>query len=177
MITQAEIRRLFYYNKKTGILRWKIKPSKHSNIKIGDEAGSIGSNGYKRVQVNNKHYYVHIIIWIGMTGYKSENDIDHKDRNRINNKWNNLREISKQCNQRNCSIRKDNTSGIKGVSFCKRDNKWLSRLAINKKQKTIGAFKDFDEAVCHRLAVEQCLDWNKCDLNSSAYKYVKENIQ
>lgn len=32
-------------------------------------------------------------------------------------------------------------------------------------------------AVCARLAGEQCLDWEGCDSNSPAYKYVKENIQ
>lgn len=36
---------------------------------------------------------------------------------------------------------------------------------------------DFDEAVCYRLAAEQCLNWSGCYDNSSACKYVKENIQ
>ena len=50
MITQKEVRRLFSYNKKTGILRWKISPSK--NVKAGDIAGTPNDKGYLKVRKN-----------------------------------------------------------------------------------------------------------------------------
>lgn len=175
-ITQKEIRKHFSYNKKTGILRWK-KLTKFSKSKIGDEVGSFTTHRYLETWFKKKKYKVHRLIWFGMKGYWPENDIDHINRIPSDNRWNNLREISHQCNMRNCKISKNNTSGIVGVSYVKQKNKWQSQITINKKAYGMGQFEDFDEAVCHRLAIEQCIDWNGCDSNSSAFKYVKENIQ
>ena len=158
MITQSEVKRLFSYNRHTGILKWKIKPS--ARVSIGDEAGTINSQGYKQVVFNRKTYKVHVLIWLWSKGYIPEGDIDHKDRVRHHNWLSNLREISRQCNNRNCGIRKDNKSGIKGICWNKKNKKWHVSIAINKIQHFIGLFADFDEAVCHRLATEQCLDWN-----------------
>lgn len=175
MITQSDIRKMFSYSQKTGILRWKIKPSK--KVQIGDEAGSINSEGYIQVSIHGILYYAHRLIWLGVYGYLPEHDIDHKNRIRHHNWLSNLRETSHQCNLRNTGNPKDNTSGVKGISFDKSRNKWRVRITINQKLNHIGSFVDFDEAVCHRLAAEQCLDWNKCDSNSPAFQYVKENIQ
>lgn len=171
-LTQKEIRRLFSYNKNTGILKWKV--SLNSSIKIGSIAGT-KHQGYLDVKIYGKSYRVHRIIWLGIHGYFTENEIDHINKNGIDNRLCNLREVSRQCNVRNRGINKRNKSGITGVYYHRK--KWESKITINYKQKNIGTFTCFDEAVCHRLAAEQCLDWNKCDFNSPAYKYVKENIQ
>jgi len=174
MITQEEVRKHFSYNKKTGILRRKTATG---TAKIGDIVSYKTPNGYLSVSFKNKKYQVHRLIWFGMTGYFPENDIDHINRIRDDNRWKNLREVSKQCNARNCNISKNNNSGITGICWNKSKNKWAVQIMVNRKKYYIGRFKDFDEAVCHRLAVEQCLNWDGCDSNSSAYQYVKENIQ
>ena len=69
------------------------------------------------------------------------------------------------------------SSGIKGVSLKKNEEKWKSYINCTGEQKSLGYYKSFDNAVCARLAGEQCLDWDKIDINSPAFKYVKENIQ
>lgn len=110
-------------------------------------------------------------------GYWPENDIDHKDKIKHHNCIRNLRETSRQCNMRNMGNRKDNTSGVKGIHWDKLNKKWKTQISINRKRKTLGYYKDFDNAVCARLAGEQCVGWEGCDSNSPAYQYVKENIQ
>lgn len=172
MITQKEVRRLFSYNKHTGILKWKVKPSKNTNI--GDVAGTI-NKGYIRIRVHNKKYYAHQIIWLGIYGYIPK-IIDHKDKVKHHNWLSNLREINNRKNIINSNIRKDNTSGIKGIGFNKKEKAWVSRIRSNKKSYYIGSYKDFNEAVCARLAAEQCLGFDKWDIDSPAYRYVKENI-
>jgi len=95
---------------------------------------------------------------------------------KYHNWWDNLREATQQCNQRNVGTRSDNTSGVKGVTWHKRDKQWVAQICVNKKNKSIGYYADFDDAVCARLAAEQCVDWAGCDSSSPAYQYVT-NIQ
>jgi hypothetical protein len=176
MLTQKEIRHMFSYNRHTGILRWKNPLPNSHNIKIGDEAGYINSEGYRKVMIDGRYYPASHIIWCGEHGYWSENIIDHKDRIRDNNRIKNLREVSRQCNNRNTCIAKNNTSGIKGVTFHKASSKWLAQIIVNKKMGYLGVYPDFDDAVCARLAAEQCLNWHGCDTDSSAFSYVRDNI-
>lgn len=174
MITQKEIRRLFSYNRKTVILRWKVKSSKRVNV--GDEAGCKRPDGYIQIIINKKKYLAHRIIWCGKYGYFPENMIDHKDKIPWHNWISNLRESSNQCNIRNTGNFSNNTSGVKGVFKQNTTNKWIANIRINNKLHHLGLYKSFDDAVCARLAGEQCVGWNGCDSNSPAYKYVQNNI-
>ena len=98
--------------------------------------------------------------------------IDHIDRNRINNKINNLRETTLQNNNRNRSQQKS-SSGIKGIIWYKRDNKWLSYIKINNKRYNLGYYDNFDDAVLARYKKECEINWNKSE-ESPAYIYLKE---
>ena len=129
------------------------------------------------IGINGREYGVHRLAWFYVYGYWPENGVDHMDRIRHHNWINNLREISQQCNMRNTDNYKTNTSGVKGVSWNEKLKKWTGQLSLNNKSKYLGCYKEFDNAVCARLAGEQCLNWEGCDSCSPAYQYVKENIQ
>jgi hypothetical protein len=83
--------------------------------------------------------------------------IDHIDRNKLNNKRKNLRKADKSLNALNCGLRTNNISGITGVSFCSRLQKWRSKITINKKQIELGYFKDKEDAIYERLKYEKNL--------------------
>lgn len=72
--------------------------------------------------------------------------IDHKDGNGLNNQKENLRICTRSQNGGNSKIRKDNTSGIKGVRFKKHSNKWVANIKINNKIKFLGSFTDINDA-------------------------------
>lgn len=173
-LTQNRLKELLHYNPETGIFTWKVSPT--NRVEPGDVAGCIRKDGYVYIQLYGKKYGAHILAWLYMEGYFVENEIDHENRIKDDNRWDNLRHVSRSCNMRNRSIQSNNTSGVAGVSWCSRNKKWVSQIRINSKQKNLGRYEDFDEAVCLRLAAEQCLDWSGCDSNSTAYQYVKENI-
>lgn len=173
-LTHKELRRQLMYNPWTGVFYWKIRSA--NRIHIGDIAGCF-KDDYISIRINNILYPAHRLAWFYVYGYMPENDIDHIDRIKHHNWIKNLREVSKICNARNTGNRKNNKSGVKGVSWNKNTGKWRSEIMINKKSKHLGVNEDFDEAVCIRLAAEQCVDWEGCDSNSPAYLYVKENIQ
>jgi hypothetical protein len=112
-----------------------------------------------------------------MHGYFPENQIDHINRNPADNWFENLREVSQMCNTRNSRTYYTNTSGVKGVSFKEDSLKWRAEVTVNFKSKHLGFYDDFADAVCARLAAEQCLGWAGCDKDSSAHKYVKELLK
>ena len=172
MITCREIRKILHYDAKRGVWRWRVRPARH--VQLGSIAGSVNSNGYRHIMINGKQYKSSRLAWFYIYGYFPENQVDHINRNPSDDRWCNLREVSHQCNIRNCGMRNDNTSGIKGVSWNKRDEKWQARVAVNGKSKSLGYHADFTEAVAHRLAAEQCLDWGGCDSSSPAFRHMEE---
>ena len=146
MITQEELKKQLYYNSETGIFTRLI--SNHHSVKIGDKAGCL-DNGYLRIVVNNKQYYAHRLAWLYIYGEFNQYPqfvIDHIDGNKLNNKISNLRKITNQQNVLNQKLRKNNTSGVKGISWHSRDKCWIARLMINGVAKHLGQFKDLELA-------------------------------
>jgi hypothetical protein len=70
--------------------------------------------------------------------------VDHKDRNGLNNTRSNLRICTKGQNQRNQGIRRDNTSGFKGV--CRHRARWEAKIMLNGVKKHLGTFDTPEEA-------------------------------
>ena len=106
------------------------------------------STGMQRIsaRINNKNTYMH--VWLGFKNY------DHIDRNEFNNRKSNLRQCTKEENARNAKLPKNNTSGIIGVHWSKKENKWISRIVINKKLKRVGCFVNKEDAIKARLFAE-----------------------
>jgi hypothetical protein len=65
---------------------------------------------------------------------------------RTDNRLENLRFVTQQENNRNSSLNKNNTSGLKGVSFHKNRNKWCAHIAINGKKINLGYFMNIEDA-------------------------------
>lgn len=72
--------------------------------------------------------------------------VDHRDRNGLNNTRRNLRAANHFQNAQNCGKRGHNTSGFKGVSFHKRSGKWQASIMLCREQKYLGLFKTPAEA-------------------------------
>lgn len=170
-LTQERVKELFDYV--DGELIWKISPT--NSVKAGDVAGSIGGHGYSLTSVDNKKYSNHLIIWVWHYGYLPEHEIDHRDRIRTNNRIGNLRELSHLCNIRN-SKQRLSLSGVKGVSWISRKlshGVWRAYICVHGKISHLGYFSDLTEAVAHRLAAEQALNWEGCDSTSPSFIYMQ----
>lgn len=86
---------------------------------------------------------------------KSGDIIDHIDRNRSNNKKNNLRFCSPSQNSMNSSMSKQNSSGFIGVSYYKASDCWESHIGVEGEKKELGHYKEKREAVIARLKAEK----------------------
>jgi hypothetical protein len=75
---------------------------------------------------------------------------DHKNRNGLDCRRNNLRIVDHSFNNYNCKFQKHNTSGYRGVSFHKQTKRWESYLTVKCVRKHLGRFSDItDAAIAH----------------------------
>jgi hypothetical protein len=102
---------------------------------------------------NNKFFRAHRFIYYCYYNELSE-QIDHKNRIKNDNRIINLRKATSVENGQNKNIRKDNTTGYQGVSFSKRDKKFICYISIDKKLKNLGLFETAEEAYKVRLQAE-----------------------
>lgn len=120
---------------------------------VKNKRWSLNANGYAVSKINEKTELLHHLI-MNKKDALSDMVIDHKDRNKLNNKLENLRVIEKQDNHKNHNGYKSNKSGFTGVSMDKSRGKWKAIININKKQKLLGRFDNLNEAVIERLNAE-----------------------
>lgn len=132
-----ELKEQLNYDPETGVFTWKINKK---GLFAGSVAGDINVIGYRRIGFNCKRWLAHRLAWFYMTGEMPKNHIDHINLNRSDNRWCNLREATNAENMRNAGLRKDNTSGYKGVYWDKRISKWFASANFENKQHNLGYF-------------------------------------
>jgi len=169
-LTQKEVKEIFYYE--NGELFWRETGSGRIREKAGCQHKR---DKYIVIYVRGRQYQAHRLIWLYHHGYLPEPEIDHINRNRTDNRIENLRQVSVVCNQRNRGNPQNNCSGIKGVWQEKKSQIWRAGIRVNGKQCVLGSFQYKYEAVLARLAAEQCLNWEGCDSSSPAYRYAKKH--
>jgi hypothetical protein len=73
-------------------------------------------------------------------------NVDHKSGNKLDNRKENLRIVTRSQNAMNRKLAKDNTSGYKGVFWDKQNKKWRARIGTNNKRINLGSFNDIKNA-------------------------------
>lgn len=147
-----ELRNTFSYNENSGVLIWKIQPG--NVVKAGSIIGCPDGKGRLRFQWKCKRYPVHVVCFAIYHGHWPKNQVDHKNRNKIDNRISNLREATNQQNSFNRVGH--SSSGLKGVSFHKNDKTYHARISINGKCKYLGRFKiASDAAIAYNNAAKE----------------------
>ena len=139
MISQKELKEVLDYDPDTGMFR--RKKSKRIDS-VGKETGKCATSwGYRVIKLNGKVEKCHRRAFLWMTGSIPSN-IAHINNDRSDNRWINLRAVDNAQNTHNSKIRKDNASGVKGVSWCKTNKRWRAVIQSYGKIITIGYFPD-----------------------------------
>lgn len=99
--------------------------------------------GYIKVWYEGKYVWKHRLVWFQNHGYWPE-IIDHVDDDKSNNDISNLREVTKGQNNHYRPVRKDSSTGVKGVF--PNGSGFMARIAIDGKPKYLGTFKTVEEA-------------------------------
>ena len=159
MITQKYAKQLF--DCIDGHLVWKV--SKAKRIKIGDNAGTISKDGYVRVFVDGKSYLAHKLVYLIEHG-DMPTELDHIDRNKLNNDVSNLRPCTRSENSINRNLFVNNKTGIKNVHkhSC---GKYEVSFKRNNKNIYCGLFDDIELAELVAIEAVHKVDSLKAQLN------------
>lgn len=84
-----------------------------------------------------------------------DRDVEHRNRNRADNAWSNLRLATRSQNNMNTGLRSDNKSGQKGVGRRQDTGRWYARITVDRRVILLGHFDSFDDAVAARRAAER----------------------
>lgn len=130
MITYEELQKLFEYNAQTGQL-----------LRSGKVVGTPHSLGYLKVKIKGRTYFVHRLVFFYCHG-RWPIRVDHINRNKSDNRLDNLRECTHEHNNANRGVMRSNTSGFKGVHWQKSTGCWRAQVGYE----VVGHFKTKEEA-------------------------------
>lgn len=147
-LTQSQLKSYLHYDPISGMFH-KIR----CGLPLNTPSKTKSDKEYIYISVLGHKHIAHRLAWLYIYGY-FPNEIDHEDGNGLNNKIDNLRDVSHAENSKNLKHRKDNTSGVMGVIWFKQTNKWRAQIMVNQKTVYLGYYKNFNDAIIARKMAE-----------------------
>lgn len=142
-ITAENIKDLLHYEPESGAFTWKVNVGRFGRIPAGSLAGSVNKcHGYTAISYGGHLYPAHRVAWLYMTGEWPKDEIDHINRQRSDNRWENLRSVTRADNLLNKCLYKSNKSGFAGVGWHKRIGKWQAVLRVKNTRMHLGYWDD-----------------------------------
>jgi len=142
MITQTYLKTQLEYNANTGCFIWLVNKT-NGQIKQGTLAGFL-SGGYLNIGLNNKTYKLHRLAWLYVYGEWPKNHIDHIDGNKLNNKIDNLRDVTNSQNHQNRKIHRQGK--LVGCSYNIQHKKWEAYIRYDGQRLRLGLHATEQEA-------------------------------
>lgn len=127
VLTQDYLKSVLEYNRETGVFLWR---ERKQGRKLS-RAGTLSPNGYCYININGKQHSAHRLVWLYVYGEfptGRQNYIDHINKNKSDNRVENLRVCTQAENLRNTSKHFDNRSGFKGIYYNKTWGKWVAQI-------------------------------------------------
>lgn len=141
MLTQQRLFELVDYDPTTGIFRWKVN---NGPARVGAVAGHVTKRGYVSMMVDRFRVYGHQLAWLWAHGAPLPVRIDHRNRNRSDNRIDNLRAATNAENLWNAGVKAHNKLGLKGVTRV--NDRFRAEIRVNKRRIHIGYFATPEEA-------------------------------
>lgn len=149
-LTQQRLHELLRYNPATGDFYWKVQTNSRALVGMVAGKNSISgppNNGYKVINVDKKTYRAHNLVWFYFHGTWPTKVLDHINGNPLDNRIENLRDVTRQQNSWNLQKAKRNSkSGYLGVCWRPTKKKWKAEIRINGKKVWLGHFDTAQEA-------------------------------
>ena len=150
---REKMNELLSYNPDTGIFTWKVRVGQR--VAAGAIAGTLLDHGYIAIRVNGRGYRAHRLAWQAVHGEWPEQEIDHINGIRSDNRICNLRLATRQENCRNQKKTDSNTSGTVGVSWDKSQSVFKACIMINGLTVNLMKSKDINKVITARKAAER----------------------
>lgn len=162
MLTAERIRQIMDYDRETGVFTWRARQVTHKchkawNAQWAGKAVAVvtvndpQTSGRKSrlLRIGGKYYGEHRVVWAYVTGEWPKNEIDHRNGNSIDNRFENMREATHGQNQRNKKAMRNNKLGVKGVRYDAKRRKYVAQIKNYRgvgKSPMIGRFNTLEDA-------------------------------
>jgi hypothetical protein len=154
-LTAARLRELLSYDPTSGHFHWLV--NRRAKAKAGDLAGTAHDSGYWLICIDGRDYRAHRLAWLYVHGQMPNGMLDHINRDKRDNRIENLRECVSYINQRNTGLFSTNTSGTKGVHWKASDSRWHASIVDRGTRYHLGDYATLPEAAAARQAAERVL--------------------
>jgi hypothetical protein len=152
-LSHARLYELLDYDSETGEFRWVKRVNR--SIQVDDIAGTV-LNGYRKITIQGRDYAAHQLAWLYMTGKWCSALVDHRDGDRSNNRWDNLRRATPSQNSANRRRHRNNKCGFKGVTRAV-SGRWCASIHKNGRSRHLGTFSTPEEAHAAYMAAARRL--------------------
>lgn len=143
--TFGEMSDWFTYDAESGMIRWKNTPNTN-RVKTGAIAGGKNNHGYWRIVFEGRCILAHRLAWMLFHGSWPEDQIDHINMIRDDNRIANLRQATNGENKWNTLAQSNNSHGSKGVAWDAQKQRWVARIMVHGKRVKIGRYRTREEA-------------------------------
>ena len=151
-LTAARLREVLHYDPETGELT-RLSNNKRASV----AAGGVNKTRYAEASVDGHKHRVHRLVWLYMTGAWPTGQIDHINRDRLDNRWANLRDVSPKGNIENQARKARTDTGLRGIRKRSIDRSYCVDITQNRRLLSLGTFDDLEMAKAARRAAELSL--------------------
>jgi hypothetical protein len=151
--TLERVKEVLDYQSISGEFVWRSSPT--SRIPAGARAGHVRPDGYKFIKIDGLNISAHRLVWFYNYGVWPKNGMDHINGQKLDNKLENLRDVSPSVNNFNRGRTAANTSGIVGVYRNKKQKNWRSMIRVGGRLISLGVYANVRDAQAARLKAER----------------------
>ena len=144
-LKHSDVLELMAYDPEVGIFTWK---KQRRGVITGKPLGCCNGNGYLRITVLGQVVYAHRLAWFYVYGKWPQNQIDHINGSKNDNRIANLRDVTNAQNAQNKPF-------ARGVSWHKKSNKWQAHFCFHKTNRYLGLFDKYEDAATAYIAAKE----------------------
>ena len=165
-ITPELLRQLICFDESSGKYFWCERPEhmfpKKCYCTVWNKGNAgfetmvyIDNRGYRKIYILGIPILAHRAVWAYHYGEWPKGQIDHINGVRSDNRLQNLRDVTQRENGRNQRLHSNNTTGISGICWDKKNRNWTVRIKHNGKRIWLGSFREMPDAIFARKAAEK----------------------
>lgn len=125
MITQERLKEVLKYDPESGVFFWvsSRKGVKNSSGLVAGCVSDYCGTKYIKIRIDRKLYFAHRLAWLWIYGEWPDPEVDHVNRNGLDNRSDNLRIATSSQNKANRIV--PNPAGFKGVT--RKGKRWVAQ--------------------------------------------------